>query len=283
MTAVLALWLGVAAAAAPAFAAECEGGGSTDDDGGVVKGECSEEAPGTPGSSTVEEIWHAYCASDVGPFQPGDTIEYEPSEPATESDIEYHGLDPTGEHWWWFVHCVRDGQRVHGVEILISDTPGVPPEVIRDQATARIDLPAPLPASSPPLGGTFVNLPTWLWVDASGWEPLEASETQGLVTVTVRATPRSAVWVMGDGEGVVCHGPGVAWESGLGEDATDCSYTYTRSSYGLPRGEFEGSVTVTWEFEWWINGAAQGAFGSLDSATPFQVGVAEIQAVETGG
>ncbi len=269
---------------APALAADCEGQGSVRDRGGEVEGGCSEETPGQPGSSSVEEVWDAYCTSRVGPYQAGDTVVYERSEPATESDVEYHGLDPTGEHWWWFVHCVRDGVRVGGVEILVTDTPGVPPEVIRDRAAARIDPPAPSPVSSPPLGeSAFVAVPTWLWLDRSEWTPIEESETQGLVTVTVRATPTEAAWEMGDGVTVVCDGPGTVWRPGLSESGTDCSHTYATSSYAAPDGEFSGSVTVTWVFEWWINGAAQGTFGTVDLSSGFGVAVAEIQAVETEG
>ena len=42
-------------------------------------------------------------------------------------------------------------------------------------------------------------------------------------------------------------------------------------------------MTVTWEFEWWINDSYQGVFGTVDLAAPFGVAVGEIQAVETGG
>jgi hypothetical protein len=42
-------------------------------------------------------------------------------------------------------------------------------------------------------------------------------------------------------------------------------------------------VTVTWEFEWWINDGYQGVFGSVDLSASFGVAVGEIQAVETGG
>jgi hypothetical protein len=88
---------------------------------------------------------------------------------------------------------------------------------------------------------------------------------------------------MGDGGGVTCLGPGVVWTSGASDDETDCKYTYLSSSYGEPEGQFEASVTVTWEFEWWINDVYQGVFGTVDLSTSFGVAVAEIQAVETGG
>jgi hypothetical protein len=78
-------------------------------------------------------------------------------------------------------------------------------------------------------------------------------------------------------------GPGIVWTSGALEDATDCSYTYDHSSYGKPEGRFKASVTVTWEFEWWINDVYQGVFGTVDLSAAFAVAVGEIQAVETGG
>jgi hypothetical protein len=163
-------------------------------------------------------------------------------------------------------------------------TAPVPPEVIREAVAARLEPPVPVPLTSPPLGReTFVQVVTWLWLDPAGWVPVEASETRGFTTVTVRATPIEAGWVMGDGGGVECSGPGVPWVAGASDHGTDCSYTYLHSSYGEAGGRFGASVAVTWEFEWWINDVYQGPFGTVDLSTAFVVAVAEIQAVETGG
>ena len=194
------------------------------------------------------------------------------------------GLDPTGEYAWYDVTCWRDGQGDVETQIIVEVTPAVAPETIRDRVAARLEPPAPEPATSPSFTDqAYVRVPTWLWLDAGDWSPIEVSETQGLVTVTVRATPIRAVWSMGDGEAVGCSGPGVAWFSGAAEDATACSYTYLHSSYGEDDGVFEASVAVTWEFEWWINDVPQGTFGTVAAAAGFEVAVAEIQAVETGG
>jgi hypothetical protein len=270
--------------AAPSFASHCTGEGTIRDRGGEVSGECHGSTPGRPGSRDVHELWDAYCAASVGSYQEGDRVEFVETEPLTEGDIVHLGFDPTGEYWWWNLMCWRDGEAVYQYEFAVEVTAPVSPELLRDEATARIDPPAPSPESSPPLARqTFVNVATWLWLDAAGWEPIEVSETQGLTTVTVRATPAQAVWVMGDGGGATCNGPGVEWTSGLAEDATDCSYTYLHSSYGQPEGRFEATVTVAWEFEWWINDTYQGVFGSVDLSTGFAVAVGEIQAVETGG
>lgn len=270
--------------AAPASAHHCAGGGQIDDRGGEVVGECHGETPGRPGSTSVDETWRIYCADGVGEYREGDSVEFVPLEPLVEGEVAHMGFDPTGEYWWWNAVCWRDGERVYEYEFAVEETSPVPPEVIRDEVRARIEPPAPDPQTSPPLAReTFVNVATWLWLDPGGWAPIEVSETRGLTTVTVRATPTGAAWVMGDGGAVTCSGPGVAWTSGAAEDDTDCSYTYQHSSYGHPDGSFEASVTVTWEFEWWINDVYQGVFGSVDLSTGFSVAVAEIQAVETRG
>ncbi len=270
--------------AVPASAQHCTGEGDIYQGGGQVVAECHGRTPGQPGSGSVHQLWDIYCARRAGEYREGDEVELYPSDPLFESDVAHLGFDPTGEYWWWGVICWRDGEVVHSYEFAVEVTPPVPPEVIRDEAAARLEPPAPVPETSPPLARqAFVQVPTWLWLDPASWEPLEASETGGLTTVTVRATPTHARWVMGDGGGVTCLGSGVVWVSGLSEDDTDCSYTYLHSSYGEPEGRFSAQVTVSWEFEWWINDAYQGVFGTLDLSTPFVVAVGEIQAVETGG
>jgi hypothetical protein len=271
-------------ASTPASGHHCSGSGQVDDRGGDVVAECHGQTPGQPGGRTVHETWGIYCSAALGVFVEGDEVTFDQIDQLTPQDVEHLGFDPTGEYWWWSVTCWRDGEVAHSHEIAVEVTPPVPPETMRDIAAARLVPPVPVPETSPPLAReAFVRVPTWLWLDAGYWVPLESSETRGLTTVTVRATPTHARWVMGDGGGVTCEGPGVSWVSGLAEDGTDCSYTYLHSSYDEPDGSFGASVTVTWEFEWWINDAYRGVFGSVDPSTSFAVSVAEIQAIETGG
>ena len=270
--------------AAPASANHCSGSGQIDDRGGDVVAECHGQTPGRPGGRTVDETWNIYCAVAVGEYQEGDEVEFYATDQLTPGDVEYLGFDPTGEYWWWNVTCWRNGEPAYSYEFAVEVTPPVPPEAIRDVAAARLEPAPPNPETSPPLARqTFVQVPTWLWLDSASWAPIEVTETRGLTTVTVRATPTQARWVMGDGGEVTCLGPGVEWVSGASEDDTDCAYTYLHSSYGEPEGRFEASVTVAWEFEWWINDVYQGVFGTVDVSTSFVVAVAEIQAVETGG
>ena len=284
LTIALALALPVVTlAAVPAYADHCSGGGSVDDDGGAVVGECHVSTPGEGGDRTMSEVWDIYCSA-AGPFQAGDEVGFYEVGPVGPDEVVLFGLDPTGEYVWYDVICWRDGRGDIEVQIIVEVTPPVPPEVIRDIAAARLEPPAPSPQTSPPLARqTFVQVPTWLWLDESAWSPIETSTTRGITTVSVRATPTHARWVMGDGGGITCDGPGTAWVSGASEDDSDCSYTYRHSSYGEPSGRFEASATVTWEFEWWINDVYQGVFGTVDLSAAFGVEVAEIQAVETGG
>lgn len=284
----LSLAIAMAAAvvlqAAPASANHCSGEGDIYQGGGDVVAECHGQTPGRPGKRTVHETWDIYCAAAVGAYQEGDQVEFYATDELTAGDVEHLGFDPTGEYWWWNVTCWRDGEPAYSYEFAVEVTPPAPPEEIRDVAAARLEPPPPVPETSPPLAQqAFVAVPTWLWLDPGSWSPVEVSETRGFTTVTVRATPTHARWVMGDGGGVTCLGPGEAWTSGASEDATDCSYTYEHSSYGEPKGRFEATVTVTWEFEWWINDIYQGVFGTADLSAAFGVAVGEIQAVETGG
>lgn len=269
--------------AAPAFADHCSGGGSVDDDGGDVIGECHAGTSGQSGDRSMSKVWDRYC-SDAGPFQEGDEVGFYEIGAVTTDEVPVYGLDPTGGYVWYDVICWRDGRSTVESPIIVEITPPVAPEVIRDIAAARVEPPVPLPETSPPLTRqTIVHVPTWLWLDQASWLPIEVSATRGITTVTVRATPTHARWVMGDGGGITCFGPGVVWTSGASEDDTDCSYTYLHSSYGEPDGRFEASVIVTREFEWWINDVYQEVFGTVDLSTSFGIEVAEIQAIETGG
>ncbi|MDF1597860.1 MAG: hypothetical protein P1T08_17405, partial [Acidimicrobiia bacterium] len=205
--------------ARPALADHCSGDGQIDDRGGDVVGECHGIVPGEPETYTMNELWDYYCA-DAGPFREGDEVGFYEVGPVEPDEIELFGLDPTGVYVWYDVICWRDGRGDIEVQIIVEVTPGVPPEVIRDIAAARLEPPPPVPATSPPLANeTFVQVPTWLWLDPGYWSPLEASETRGAVTVTVLATPTRATWAMGDGRETTCFGPGVAWTQGAAEDA----------------------------------------------------------------
>lgn len=160
----------------------------------------------------------------------------------------------------------------------------VPPrsaaQIARDTAQ-RTAIPLPGVRTSPPAGADqLVNLPTWLWVE--DWTPRRASATEGPLTVTVVATPRSVTWRMGDGSSVVC-GRGTPWDPALREEqqSTDCSHTYKRSSATQPDLKYQARATMTWDVTWTATNGESGSLGQANRSVDFTMRVAEGQAIIT--
>jgi hypothetical protein len=220
----------------------CDDGGQHDDGG-------SEEGTG----SADEPEWGDPCAVFSGTNPDGSTWGFGPAEPCEE---------------------------------VVAEIDFVPPTVIRDRVSASIEIADPVVGSNPPFDepGRFgaVGVPTWLWIDTS-WEPIgPVSDASGPLTVAVMASPRRVTWQVGDGSApVVCDGPGVPWSRDRAEGGTGCSHTYTSSSADQPGEAYALSATVTWVFEWWINGIPQGEFGTYLASTDFDYQVGEIQGIET--
>lgn len=160
----------------------------------------------------------------------------------------------------------------------------VPPrsaaQIARDTAQ-RTAIPLPAVRTSPPAGADqLVNLPTWLWVE--DWTPRRASATEGPLTVTVVATPRSVTWRMGDGSSVVC-GRGTPWDPYLREEqqSTACSHTYLRSSATQPDLKYQARATMTWDVTWTATNGESGSLGQANRSVDFTMRVAESQAIVT--
>jgi hypothetical protein len=147
-------------------------------------------------------------------------------------------------------------------------------------------------AQGRPFPQTYVNFPTFLWVDNAQWVVLSATANDGFKSVTATAMPQYVTWGMGDGHQVTCNGPGVAWHTGI--ESSDCSYTYATSSVHQPQvgsdvndRPYTVSTTVTYQVSWTCTGqcGGQGAgtVGAVNGPTtdsPLVVG--EIQTVVTG-
>lgn len=174
---------------------------------------------------------------------------------------------------------------------------GVPAAQLGAEATSKLPLPAMRTGSAPGAAGhafamTFVNMPTFLWVDNAAWHAYSATANDGIKAVTATATPSLVTWNMGDGGTTRCAGPGVAWRSGI--EQSYCSYTYTRSSARQPQvgtdvndRPYHVTATVAYQVTWTCTGqcggANAGSVGLVDgppSRTPLVVG--EIQTVVTG-
>lgn len=175
--------------------------------------------------------------------------------------------------------------------------PGVPASQLAVEAVALLALPDIATGSAPGAEGrtfamTFVNLPTFLWVDNAQWHPVSATANDGVKAVTATAVPASVVWTMGDGGSTTCAGPGVAWQPGV--ESSYCSYTYATSSVhqaqiGTDTNDRPYAVTaaVTYQVTWTCAGQCGGdGFGTVGpfagpvSHVPLVVG--EIQTVVTG-
>lgn len=151
------------------------------------------------------------------------------------------------------------------------------PEVLAEQALREADLPLPGIATSPPADQLqVVNLPTWLAIDRSVWNPVSVSASAGTVTVTTVAKPEQVIWSVGTGDEVTCDGPGNRYDPTrpAGEQRPDCSYTYRRP------GTFPLTATVVWHVTWSAVGSPGGGdLGFARRSVTVPVHVAEIQSL----
>ena len=94
---------------------------------------------------------------------------------------------------------------------------------------------------------------------------------------------------MGDGDMVVCPGPGIAFDTTEPADrqGTDCSYVYPFSSAGQPEvdagsansGAFDLTATIDWTVTWSVSGGATQTAGPLQSTRSVPLRVEQIQSI----
>jgi hypothetical protein len=161
--------------------------------------------------------------------------------------------------------------------------PPVDPVALAAQALNRTPLPTPDIGMNPGPGvPQLVNLVTFLWIGNGDWSPRTATATAGSVTSTVTAVPQRAIWDMGNGDSVVCQGPGTAYVPNVPDDQQPdtCRYTYRHPSVGQPDLKFPVSVTVEWDATWTASGAAGGGdLGVIRRTSTTSIEVAELQAI----
>lgn len=164
-----------------------------------------------------------------------------------------------------------------------SSGPVVDPVELASDALERTPLPEPQISMAPsPDIPQLVNLATYLWLTTDQWEPATVSASAGAVTSTVTARPTRVIWDMGQGDQVVCDGPGLPYDPSLSDEAqpSDCHYTYRRSSAGQPGQRYTVTATVEWETNWSVTGAAGGgSLGTATSSSSTTVQVAELQSL----
>jgi len=174
---------------------------------------------------------------------------------------------------------------------------GVPAAQLGAEAVSKLPLLAMVTGSAPGAAGrafamTFVNMPTFLWVDNADWHTYSATANDGFKAVTATATPASVTWNMGDGHVTRCGGPGVEWHPGV--EQSPCSYAYTTSSVHQPQvgadvndRPYVVTATVTYQVTWsctgQCGGADAGSVGPVDGpSSRMALVVGEIQTVVTG-
>ena len=254
---------------------------------------------GGGGSSTPESRWDTYCS---GSFLEGSTVEIaqgaevtsgsnatysassSPGQVAVPTSLE-QVIIPAGVRYFnYAITCASPTGTTIQTVLLPEGAAPVSPIALRNEVRARIRIPDPALAGSPPLDDpdrfSVVQIPTWFWIDHP-WEPITDSETRGGVSVSVTATPTKVVWDPGDGAmAVECLDAGTPWQ-GIRGATTDCSHTYTRSSAEQPDAAYQLSATVHWDFTWTLNGTPQSSFGTYEPVTEISHQVGEIQVIST--
>ena len=196
---------------------------------------------------------------------------------------------------WYTVTCAN---RITGANTTQTEwiayqsaagPPPVDPRALALQAENSLQLPAPVVHLNPS-GASIVNLPTWLWIDASIWHSQSVSASAGPVSATAVATPVSVSWSMGDGGGLNCDGPGTPFlpAQPVSGQSTGCAYTFARTSAGEPSsdgnpndGAFDVTATVTWSVSWTAQGAAGGGtLPTLFTSTSTPVRVEQVESID---
>lgn len=124
----------------------------------------------------------------------------------------------------------------------------------------------------------LVGMPVWLWADRPdehSWGPITRTASAGGVSVTATAEVERVRWLMGDGQVVVCSGPGTVYEDRFGKaDSPTCGYTYSK----------QGVYTVRAESLWRVRWSGMGLSGTIpvlltDSTT---ITIGELQVITVG-
>lgn len=158
----------------------------------------------------------------------------------------------------------------------------VDPAALAQEALESVEIAPPEIRTSPSEDGQlYVQLPTWLWIDAGWWHSYTATARTGRVWSTVKARPVSVSWTTGDGGAVPCHGPGTPWSPSASEVDSDCTHTYRHPS--AADGSYSLSAAVTFEVAWTSNIAEGGTLETISRTSTVDVEVGEIQAIGTGG
>lgn len=159
---------------------------------------------------------------------------------------------------------------------------GPSPEELAQRAATHLVLPSPVVRTAPPRGHDgLVGLPEFFWVDRAHWYPRSKRAEAGGVWAEVTATPSRLSIRPGTGDVLECGGPGTPYDRSRAPAGQNhnCTFTYKRSSAGLPGSAYRVTAEVVWTATWVGSGGAGGALPSLARSSSFPVRVAEGQAL----
>jgi hypothetical protein len=140
---------------------------------------------------------------------------------------------------------------------------------------ARRAVPAPtLDLNPPPEAGGIVNL--GLWLALVGQPPVTVRAEAGSLWAEATVTLASTSWDMGNGDTVVCDGPGTPIVDTDTLEQGPCGYTYRQSS--PDDAPFVMTVTATWSVTY-RSSAGSGSVGSVDRTASVDYDVDEIQTI----
>lgn len=220
-----------------------------------------------------------------------ETCEVNPGQPGYYV-VHSHGGPDT---YYVFIHCFDnsitdpsshpDSGLDRVIDLYVVEA--MDPQDLVEQALASLQVPAPVITTSPGGGNpSLVGIETWLMVESASWGPVMETDTQGILSVTVWATPRddgNVVWDTGEGT-VTCQGNG--------QPPGSCAYTYATSSALQPAAtdvgpayEVTASITYTGGYSVSVGGQAVGGDPDLGdivrTSEPVYLPVAEAQAINT--
>lgn len=161
-------------------------------------------------------------------------------------------------------------------QLDIIFVPDPDPTAIAELAIDTLGLEAPPVVTNPGLAQRqLVNLETWLWLRPGYWTERSMTVSALWIDVEVSAVPVEARWAMGDGNTVVCRGPGTPYDTSrpAATQSTDCGHTYRRAARGFP-----AEVTVVWQPSATVEGVPL-ALGPVERSQGFSVSVTESQAI----
>lgn len=140
------------------------------------------------------------------------------------------------------------------------------------QLILQMHLPTPTIGSAPCTDAGCmgaVGVPVWLWHQQLGPQSKVVS-IRGY-QITLNATAGPTTWSMGDGNTVVCNGPGTPYDISMGwATSPDCGYQYDT------KGHFTIRAAITWHVTW--GGVASGT-QDVPLTSAVNVTIGEYQAL----